>query len=123
MPMTTEIDDVVYMPEQVIAGFIDTALQMGIKYGQAPHPGFAHVTACTVVLALARHGWPIQTESNAQELAALIGIITEVADLLSVEGDEGCVHVLCEPEPGNPNPTSPALPDDLWSRITKVAYS
>jgi hypothetical protein len=69
MPMTTtEIDDFVYMPEQVIAGFIDTALQMGIKYGQAPHPGFVHVTACTIVLALARHGWPIQTQSTVTAL-------------------------------------------------------
>jgi small ligand-binding sensory domain FIST len=66
--------------------------------------------------------WSAQTHDEPDEIAALVSLLAEVVESLMIDDDE-CVHVLWEPEPGNPHPTAPALRDDLWCRIRKVVES
>lgn len=86
------------------------------------------LTECVIALGdarnrLADHLEGVETLPDEQdEVETLVSLLTEVVESLTVDDDE-CVHVLREPEPGNPNPTAPALPDDLWCRIRKVIES
>ncbi len=58
-------------------------------------------------------------EQKSWAYDAVVDLLAHVVECLRVDDDE-CIHVLVEPDPDDPTPTGPALPDDLWCQIRKV---